>query len=333
MNLDEIAPTIRADITKEIKRLLSKRPMSIEELKEETHLKLDIIKSVIKEIKTSGLNFAYLPGDKLFLPSIVHPGGHHTLSLKDRNGFTQFGFATDNHLCNRHARLDVLNAAYDRFVEEGITEVFNAGNWVEGEAKFNRQELIVPPGMDPQLDYWIENYPHRKDVTTYFITGDDHEGWWVQRERINVGQYAQMKAVQAGRTDLKYLGHVEADVELRSKKGSAVMRVMHPGGGSAYALSYAPQKLVESFQGGEKPAVLLIGHYHKFDYCYPREVHVVSGGCTCDQTAFLRKNKIGVHVGFSLIRIAQDVADGHITRLAVEWFPYYDRKYYERRFG
>jgi hypothetical protein len=34
-----------------------------------------------------------------------------------------------------------------------------------------------------------------------------------------------------------------------------------------------------SFQGGEKPSVLLIGHYHKFEYCYPREVHVVQTGC------------------------------------------------------
>jgi len=221
----------------------------------------------------------------------------------------------------------------DFFAREGCATVLNAGNWVDGEFRFNRHELIVAPGMDPQLDYAIERYPERKGIVTHYITGDDHEGWWIQRECINVGEYFQMRAEKAGRKDLKYIGHVEADVRLKCGKGSAVGRIMHPGGGSAYALSYAPQKLVESFQGGEKPSILWIGHYHKYDWCYPREVHCISLGCTTDQSAFMRKNKIAAHVGFGMTRFQQDKADGHITRLQHEWVPYYDRGYYERRFG
>lgn len=334
MKVHEVVDEVKRDLKLEVRKLLSKRPMSEAELAEDLKCSVKQVSGAVRELRDSGANVSRVAGDKLFLTNLLERGGSLTLKPRDRgDGWTVIGYVTDNHLCNKHERLDVLNIAYDTFAKEGVTDVLNAGNWVEGEARFNRQELIVAPGMDPQLDYWIDRYPSRKGITTHYVTGDDHEGWWIQRECINVGQYAQMKAEKAGRNDLKYLGHVEADIRLKCGKGSAVARLMHPGGGSAYALSYAPQKLVESFQGGEKPAVLFIGHYHKWDYCFPREVHCISGGCTVDQTAFLRKNKIAAHVGFSLVKFKQDPTDGHITRLSVEWNPFYDRGYYEKRFG
>lgn len=334
MRITAIADEEALRITAAIRKCLSKRPMSEAEVAEHLSVSGKVVKQAIDSLRSGGANVMRVAGDKLFLNALLEQGGKLTLKPKDRgDGWTVIGFVTDNHLCNKHERLDVLNAAYDTFQREGVTDVLNAGNWVEGEARFNRQELLVAPGMDPQLAYWIDRYPAREGITTHYVTGDDHEGWWIQRECINVGEYAQMKAEKSGRNDLKYVGHVEADIELKAKGGSAVARLMHPGGGSAYALSYAPQKLVESFQGGEKPAILFIGHYHKWDYCFPREVHCISGGCTVDQTAFLRKNKIAAHVGFSLVKFQQDKADGHITRLSVEWVPYFDRGYYERRFG
>ncbi|MCU1305209.1 MAG: hypothetical protein JWQ87_5493 [Candidatus Sulfotelmatobacter sp.] len=334
MNLEEATRSLKRDLIKLVRTKLSKQPFSRNELAEELQCDIASINSALKSLRSAGANISELIGGKLFLHSLLQQGGSLTLQAKDRgDGWTAVGIIADNHLGNRHSRLDVLNAAYDVYEREGVTAVLNAGNWVDGEARFNRHELIVAPGMDPQLDYAIENYPQRTGITTHYITGDDHEGWWIQRECVNVGEYFQMRAEKAGRKDLRYLGHVEADIRLKCGKGSAVGRLMHPGGGSAYALSYAPQKLVESFQGGEKPSVLWIGHYHKYDWCYPREVHCISAACTCDQSAFLRKNKIGVHVGFGITKFQQDKTDGHITRVQHEFFPYYDRGYYERRFG
>jgi hypothetical protein len=101
---------------------------------------------------------------------------------------------------------------------------------------------------------------------------------------------------------------------------------------SAYAYSYTSQKIVESFQGGEKPDIVFGGHYHKWDYCYPREVHFIQGGCTCDQTMFMRKNKIAAHVGYVNVELQQDAGDGHLTEVLAGWKPFYDRGYYEKRF-
>ena len=242
-----------------------------------------------------------------------------------------FGVTSDNHLCSKYARLDVLNAAYDHFERRGITHVFNAGNWVDSEARFNKTELLTAPGMDNQLDYLIDKFPVRNGITTHFIAGDDHEGWYAQREGIEIGRYLESRATAAGRSDLHYLGYAECDVALKCGSGAAVARVVHPGGGSAYAVSYTDQKRVESYQGGEKPQLEIVGHYHKFNYGFPREVHTVQAGCTCDQSLFMRKKRLQAHVGFVELRIKQDSA-GVITRFGVEWFPFFDRGYYEKRY-
>jgi predicted phosphodiesterase len=259
------------------------------------------------------------------------PGGEHTVRLADRgDGWRVLGLVSDTHLGSKHERLDVLEKLYTLFAEEGVKHVFHGGNWVEGESRFNRHDIKVF-GLEAQLRYFIDNYPARDGIATYYVAGDDHEGWWQQREVLNIGQMLEDKARAAGRTDLHYLGYVEADVELKAKRGSSVMRVMHGGGGATYAYSYVLQKTVESFQGGEKPAVCVVGHHHKWDYCFPRSVHAILPGCVCDQSIFMRKKKIEAHVGGVLAWIKQS-PDGAITRFRAEFVPFFDRGYYERRY-
>jgi len=261
------------------------------------------------------LGAGWTPQDRLQVPIV--------------GGKASFGFVTDTHLGSKFARLDVLEAAYDRFVAEDIDVVFHAGNLVDGECRLNHHDLIVH-GLADQAQYVLDNYPERDGIKTYYIDGDDHEGWWRQREGLEFGRFLELEARAAGRNDLNYMGYLENDVEMRSTKGSSILRVMHPGGGSAYALSYAPQKIVESFQGGEKPAVLLLGHFHKYDTCYPRNVFVVQGGCCQDQSTFMRKKKLEAHVGFCIVHVEMDEVGG-ISRFRHEFFPFYDRKYYQKR--
>ena len=331
MKVTDVVQQVQQSRVEEAKKLLSRQAFDVEGLAGELKVSQTKARAIIRELRMKGANFIENDG-KLLLHSMLEHGGHLAIKPKDRgDGWIVFGFCTDKHMCNKQHRADVLKAAYQTFRDEGVTDVFDAGNWIDGEARFNRQELLVF-GLDDQLEYLIEEHPQVEGITTHYISGDDHEGWYAARERINVGKLLEMKAKEAGRSDLDFLGHVEADVELQGKGGSAIMRVMHPGGGSSYAFSYAPQKIVESFQGGEKPAILLIGHYHKFEYSYPREVHAISGGCAVDQTMFMRKNKIAAHVGFSLVKVKQDPGQGHVTHVGIEWHPFYDRGFYEKRF-
>jgi predicted phosphodiesterase len=259
------------------------------------------------------------------------PGGWHRVRLTDRgDGWKAFGFVTDTHLGSKHYRPDVLANLYDWFAEEKVEHVFHGGNWIEGEARFNFHDVLIH-GRGAQLDFMVKEYPQREGMVTHYVAGDDHEGWYQQREGSRIGQDLQDKARAAGRNDLHYLAYVECDVELVASKGSAVMRVMHGGGGSSYAVSYRPQKIVESWTGGEKPQVLLLGHYHKISYNVTRNVHVVQGGCTEDQSIFMRKKSIEAHVGGCLIRLKQDKG-GAITDFVPHFRTFFDRKYYERRY-
>jgi hypothetical protein len=135
-------------------------------------------------------------------------------------------------------------------------------------------------------------------------------------------------AKEAGRNDLEYLGHLEADIVYKAPEGETTVRLVHPGGGTAYALSYSVQKIVESYVGGEKPQVLLCGHYHKAEYSYVRGVHCVQVGCTQDQTPFMRKKKLQAHLGGWICEIGVG-KQGSVTWFKQQFFPFYDRAYHQ----
>jgi hypothetical protein len=206
------------------------------------------VKAALTDLHTKGYSISVAKNKVSLLPAIKpgNVGGTplvHDISVYSGNWF-KFGALGDNHLGSKHERLDVLNAAYDLYESEGVTTVFNTGNWIEGEMRLNFHDVNVH-GLDDQIDYLLAKYPQKPGITTYFVAGDDHEGWYQRNARIEIGRYLQLRAEAVGRFDLKYLGYVEADVILKSKRGQSVLKVMHPGGGSSYAHSYAPQKIVE----------------------------------------------------------------------------------------
>jgi biotin operon repressor len=321
-----------------LKRKRSKA-RTIEDIADELDRGPRAVTEALKRLRARGYNVAASVGRRggLQLEAVAEDTvrAHIVHDLSEYTGqWVRFGVCGDKHLGNMHSRLDVMKLLYDLYESEGIATVYDTGNWIDGEARFNKGELLVH-GMDAQLDYWIEHHPARAGIVTKYVAGDDHEGWYQQRECLEIGRYAMLRARDQGRNDLEYLGYAEALVELKSTAGSRIMMVNHPGGGSAYAISYKGQKYVESLQGGEKPALILQGHYHKFNVGYPREVWVVDTGTCCDQTLFMRKKQLQAHVGGQIVELIQ-APDGRITRFRVEFLPFYDRGFYEeqrRRFG
>ena len=311
----------------------SKKPWTIEQLSDALNVGVSRVRTAAEQLADDRINIKSI-GTALFLDDSPLRRPPTTIDLRSlRTGAPiRFGVTGDNHLGSKYARLDVLNALYDIWESEGVKTVYQCGNMIDGEARFNRSDLIVH-GLDPQVDYFVEHWPHRKGITTHFITGDDHEGWYVQRENVDIGQMMQDRAERFGRTDLRYLGHMEHDLLFQQPKGSAHVRLVHAGGGSAYATSYTVQKIVESYQGGEKPNVLLAGHYHKAEYGYPREVHCVQVGCTEDQTPFMRKKKLEAHVGGAIVELEQDPETGAIVGFTPKLIRYFNKGYYNGRWS
>lgn len=238
-----------------------------------------------------------------------------------------FGAFGDLHAASKYSRYEVRADLHRRAADDNAQCIFDTGNWIDGEAHFNRYDLEAV-GLDAQLQILAERYP-RDGLRTYAVTGRDHEGWTITREGIDVGRYCQTIMNDAGH-DWIDLGYMQADIILRNVNTgkSSIMRVMHPGGGTGYALSYRPQKIIESMEGGEKPAVLLLGHYHKIDAGLVRNVWYVQTGCCQDQTPFMAQKALEAHVGGAIVTMEQDPSTGAILRFRPDLIRYFNRAYY-----
>ena len=309
---------------------------TIDELVGRTKLPPEIVKAIILSLETKGANVQELGGHytlaKAVEPSYIH-GPYLEVESNDDHAF-KFGVISDTHLGSKYERLDVLNWEYDRFADAGVSHVFHAGNWIEGEARFNRFDIHVY-GMDNQCQYLAEHYPQREGITTYAVSGDDHEGWYAQREGVDIGRYAERVMRDRGREDWVNLGYMEAHVALVNKetRKASVMAVVHPGGGSSYADSYTVQKIIESLAGGEKPGVAIYGHYHKHLAGRYRNVWWLQAGCTKDQDPFARKKKLRYDVGGTLLTLQQDPQMGVIEGFLPDMRGYFNVGYYQGRWS
>jgi hypothetical protein len=206
--------------------------------------------------------------------------------------------------------------------------VLHAGNPIDGYVARINGESVYATTIDGQAQYFADNYPQRKGIKTYYITGDDHESWFAPG--FNIGAYMEHVAKMASREDLQYIGHVESDIEVKTGNVSTIIKVQHPGGGSAYARSYTGQKIVESMEGGEKPAILILGHYHVSNYMNERNIHVIALPGFQDQTIFARKKRLRMEVGGATLEFKVNPDDGTVTRCRVEFNRYFTRSYYKR---
>lgn len=315
-------PTV-ADISTALHRMVASSPITPAAAADALGVPVKLVDEAVESLaKTHNIQ-----RHGAFLVTAKPSFGRLPLSFLDGSEPVTFGLVTDTHLACREERLDALHAHYDLMQKEGIEHVLHAGNIVDGYIpKINGASVIVS-GVDDQALYVVDNYPQRKGMTTHFITGDDHEGWW-QKQGFNFGAYLEMVAKSHGRGDLHYIGHVESDVEVVTPNGAFIIKVQHPGGGSAYSRSYTGQKQIEAFTGGEKPHVLVQGHYHVSNYMVDRNVHTISLPGFQDQTIFARKKRLRMEVGGAILRF-QTTPAGSLSRVSVEFNMFFDRGFYK----
>lgn len=166
-----------------------------------------------------------------------------------------FGIVTDTHIGSIYETNELLVKAYEVFKREGIREVFHAGDICDGENMYRGQVYeIYAHGADAQVQAVVTRYPRIPGIVTHFILGNHDFSFWKQSGN-NIG-----KKISEARPDLHYIGDDEADVNLKTPKGHAILRLRHGGGGTAYAISYKVQQYINSLSGGQKPNILIQGH-------------------------------------------------------------------------
>ena len=230
------------------------------------------------------------------------------------NQIFSFGLISDTHINSKYTQLTYLQKFYEICSQRGIKDIYHAGDIDEGEQmRTGHQYDCYTQGADDHIDEIVTNYPRIDGITTHFITGN-HDSSIYKRCGVDIGEIISMK-----RKDMKYLGRDCARIEITP---NCILELRHPWDGTAYALSYKPQKMIEAMEADSKPNILAIGHYHKLEYLFYRNVHCFQAGCFQTQTPFTRGKGISVHLGGWIITIEVDKR-GYIQRIVPEMIPFY----------
>jgi hypothetical protein len=209
----------------------------------------------------------------------------------------RFALTGDRHTGSLYQHTDALHAFYDYALHEGVDMVYDAGDILAGHKVYKGQEFeLRDVGFEAQLARLQKDAP--RSILTKFITGN-HDASFKNAAGLPVG-----KMIAATVPEYVFIGEEQGRVEWQTPNGAFVLGLIHPGGGSAYALSYKPQKIIESLEGGTKPNMLAIGHFHKSEMIPSyRNVCSVQVGTFEKQTPFMARGGLAAHVGGWIIDV------------------------------
>ena len=220
----------------------------------------------------------------------------------------------DTHFGSKYTQFTHLNNFYDICEEEGVKDVYHVGDLTEGvKMRPGHEYELYIVSADEMVDDVVKNYPRRKGMTTHFITGN-HDASVYKHVGYDIG-----KTIDNLRDDMHYLGRDCAVINLTKK---CTLELRHPWDGMAYALSYKPQKMIEAMESDSKPNILAIGHYHKAEYLFYRNIHTFQTGTFQGQTPFTRGKGISVYLGGWILTI-KVMKNGTIKSIAPQFIPYY----------
>ena len=243
--------------------------------------------------------------------------GLHTIRL---------GLMGDTQMGSKYAQITYLHQFYDLLSNCGITDVYHTGDVTDGlKMRTGHEYELYKISADEQVQDVIDLYPRRDGITTHFITGN-HDASIYKQVGYDVG-----RAISNERPDMKYLGRDCAVINLTP---NCTLELRHPWDGTAYALSYKIQKMIEAMESDSKPSILAVGHYHKAEYLFYRNIHAFQTGCFQGQTPFTRGKGISVHIGGWIVEIGVD-SEGRILTICPTFVPFYvsikdDYKNYEK---
>jgi hypothetical protein len=216
---------------------------------------------------------------------------------KSRTSSIKFGVTSDRHIGSLYHDGAALDAFYSYAKDQGVKMIFDAGDMLDGHKIYRGQEFELRDlGLERQLDRVIQESP--RSIETHFITGN-HDDSFKHAAGADVG-----RAISAGIPEYHFIGSTKARYIWKTPNGDCIFDLLHPGGGTAYALSYKVQKIIDSLEGGTKPDVLAIGHFHKAELIPSyRNVCGLQAGTFQMQTPFMARLGTPAHVGGWIVEI------------------------------
>ena len=287
------------------------KPCEIDYLLQKYKISKRILNATIEDIEESGYDVEMFDNKLLIKKHAEEENKTFNINLKE--GWHRIGVVSDTHLNSKYQQLTYLKDTYDIFQRESVEMVLHTGDICAGMGMYKGQEYeVFNHGADEQAEYAIKNYPKR-DFITYLISGN-HDLSFYKKSGVDI-----CKKIAEQRHDIKYLGQFGAYLEIA--KGIKIY-LLHPDSGIAYAVSYKPQKIISGFMGGDKPNILLIGHYHQSEYLFERNIHTLQCSCFESQTPYLRRKGIMPKIGGWLIEFK--IENDSVTRFKQEYITYFE---------
>lgn len=226
----------------------------------------------------------------------------------------RFALIGCTHFGSLYCNIPAIESFYRYCSDIGVERVYHGGDVLDGHKVYRGQEFeLRDVGLKDQVSRFASI--DFCGVKTSFITGN-HDQSFKSLSGVDVGM-----TIENANPDWEFLGEEQARVNFKTSAGDYTLMLIHPGGGSSYALSYRPQKIVESLEGGTKPDMLAIAHYHKAEFMPSyRNVSAVQTGTFQNQTPFMARQGLAAHVGGWIVNVR---VGGDYNAITTEFIAYY----------
>jgi predicted phosphodiesterase len=247
----------------------------------------------------------------------------YEVPVQTKDNIIRFGLISDTHIGSLYQRIDALEQFYLHCEREGIEIILHAGDVVDGRNVYKGQEFELLPNArswPEQLEMFRLSAPVTENITTYFVSGNHDNSF---RKLIGLVAGDEFQRV---RPDWKHLGQDTAAITFKAKSGQAfTVQLLHPNGGVAYALSYRLQKIIESISGGQKPNMMVVGHYHKSLYVPGyRNVEGFYPGTFQSQTPLMVQQSSIAQVGGWVVTVTLGDKKKLTSRIHAEWIGFFE---------
>jgi len=287
---------------------LKKSGLTYDVFLEKYELDKKSVKELIKDLRSKGYNIHdYSVQGEVLYKLETFTSERTAIHLDEVDEDFSFGLISDTHLCAKTCRLNDLLEYYDIIEERGIKNVDHCGDLTDGlDVYHGHASELLYHTIDDQIDFVVNNYPHKKNVTTHYITGN-HDLKVLKKVGIDVGNL-----ISSRRSDLHYLGQVLAIIDLAGIK----IELCHYKGSMAWSRGYRLQKYLRDYSG-TSPDVLALGHKHQMEFVKIMNTYGFEAGCFQGPTTFTKERGLPCLCGGWIVRIVQK--DGVIKKIIPEW--------------
>lgn len=244
------------------------------------------------------------------------------VDIPDANNTIRFGIIGDTHVGSVCEAGDEFRSYCARLRSDGIDTILHAGDVLAGWKVYAGQEYeLTAIGYAEQRKRFAKYAKATEGMNVYFVTGN-HDASLKKLAGVDVGD--GLEEVAPG---WKCVGEDYGTVDLTTKNGRTYrVRIVHPDGGTSYAISYKSQKQAESLDGGTKPNMLILGHYHKAEHLPSyRNIDVIQAGTFEWQTAFMARKGSAAHVGGWIVRVVVGDKASMSNSVQAEFMAFYRR--------